>query len=165
MNHRHIVATRDWHPQTSSHFTSGGGRWPPHCVADSKGAAFHQDLLLPAHTIVVSKGLQLNENGYSAFDGIDDKQTLLLNILTAHSIEGVVVCGLATDYCVRATVLDARRFGFSTFVVVDAIEPVNLNDTDGDEAEREMQDAGAQLVDSSTVQRLFVQDDGSHRRR
>jgi nicotinamidase/pyrazinamidase len=165
MNHRPIVATRDWHPQTSSHFTSGGGRWPPHCVADSKGAAFHQDLLLPAHTIVVSKGLQPNENGYSAFDGIDDKQTSLLNILTAHSIEGVVVCGLATDYCVRATVLDARRFGFSTFVVVDAIEPVNLNDTDGDEAEREMQDAGAQLVGSSTVQRLFVQDDGSHRRR
>ena len=120
---------------------------------------------MPAHTIVVSKGLQPNENGYSAFDGIDDKQTSLLNILTAHSIEGVVVCGLATDYCVRATVLDARRFGFSTFVVVDAIEPVNLNDTDGDEAEREMQDAGAQLVDSSTVQRLFVQEDGSHRRR
>ena len=164
-NHRPVVATRDWHPQQSSHFTSGGGRWPPHCVADSQGAAFHPDLLLPAHTIIVSKGLQPNENGYSAFDGVDDKQLSLLKVLTAHSIEDVVVCGLATDYCVRATVLDAMRSGFSAFVVLDAIAPVNLNDTDGEEAAREMQDAGAHMVDTAAAQRFLLRDNGNHRRR
>jgi nicotinamidase/pyrazinamidase len=163
-NHRPVIATRDWHPQESSHFTSGGGRWPPHCVADSKGAAFHPDLVLPAHTIIVSKGLQPNENGYSAFDGIDDKQLSLLNVLSAHSIDNVVVCGLATDYCVRATVLDAMRSGFSAFVVVDAIAPVNLNKTDGEEAAREMQGAGAHMVDTMAAQRFLSKENGNHHR-
>ena len=163
-NHRPVIATRDWHPQESSHFTSGGGRWPPHCVADSKGAAFHPDLVLPAHTIIVSKGLQPNENGYSAFDGIDDKQLSLLNVLSAHSIDNVVVCGLATDYCVRATVLDAMRSGFSAFVVVDAIAPVNLNKTDGEEATREMQGAGAHMVDTMAAQRFLSKENGNHHR-
>ncbi len=163
-NHRPVIATRDWHPQESSHFTSGGGRWPPHCVADSKGAAFHPDLVLPAHTIIVSKGLQPNENGYSAFDGIDDKQLSLLNVLSAHSINNVVVCGLATDYCVRATVLDAMRSGFSAFVVVDAIAPVNLNKTDGEEATREMQGAGAHMVDTMAAQRFLSKENGNHHR-
>ena len=163
-NHRPVVATRDWHPEESSHFTSGGGRWPPHCVADSKGAAFHPDLRLPAHTIIVSKGLQPNENGYSAFDGIDDKQLPLLTVLNAQSIEDVVVCGLATDYCVRATVLDALRSGFSAFVVLDAIAPVNLNGTDGDEAAREMQDAGAYMLDTEAAQTCLINGNGDHRR-
>jgi nicotinamidase-related amidase len=89
----------------------------------------------------------------------------LLKVLTAHSIEDVVVCGLATDYCVRATVLDAMRSGFSAFVVLDAIAPVNLNDTDGEEAAREMQDAGAHMVDTAEVQRFLLRDNGNHRRR
>ncbi|MEO1995434.1 MAG: isochorismatase family protein [Planctomycetaceae bacterium] len=163
-NHRPVIATRDWHPRQSSHFTSGGGRWPPHGVADSKGAAFHPDLLLPAHTIIVSKGLQPDENGYSAFDGVDDKQATLLTVLNAHAIKDVLVCGLATDYCVLATVLDAMRSGFSAFVVLDAIAPVNLNDTDGEEAAREMQDAGAHMMDTAAAQSFLLRDNGNHRR-
>ena len=120
--------------------------------------------MLPAHTIIVSKGLQPNENGYSAFDGIDDKQLPLLTVLNAQSIEDVVVCGLATDYCVRATVLDALRSGFSAFVVLDAIAPVNLNETDGDEAAREMQDAGAYMLDTEAAQTCLINGNGDHRR-
>ncbi|HIC56058.1 MAG TPA: isochorismatase family protein, partial [Acidobacteria bacterium] len=104
------------------------------------------------------------ENGYSAFDGIDDKQLPLLTVLNAQSIKDVLVCGLATDYCVRATVLDALRSGFSTFVIVDAIAPVNLNETDGEEATREMQDAGAYMLDTEAAQTCLINGNGDHRR-
>ena len=155
-NHRLIIATRDWHPPESSHFTNGGGDWPPHCVAASKGARFHPTLELPSTALIVSKGLLPGEDGYSAFDGTDNNRCSFLELLKAHSIEAVVFCGLATDYCVRATVLDAIQAGFSAFVVLGATAPVNLKQTDGTEAAREMQAAGADVLSTEAAQHFLM---------
>ena len=153
---RLVVLTRDWHPQASTHFSTGGGAWPPHCIAGSDGARFHPDLQLPSPANIVSKGAQPDEDGYSAFDGVDDERRSLLNILKAHSTETVLVCGLATDYCVLATVLDAMRSGFTVIVALDATAPVNLKTTDGAEAEDRMKAAGASVVSTEAAQRLLM---------
>ena len=155
-HNRLVVLTRDWHPQASTHFSTGGGVWPPHCIAGSDGARFHPDLQLPSPANIVSKGAQPDEDGYSAFDGVDDERRSLLNILKAHSTETVLVCGLATDYCVLATVLDAMRTGFTAIVALDATAPVNLKTTDGAEAEDRMKAAGASVVSTEAAQRLLM---------
>ena len=155
-HNRLVVLTRDWHPQASTHFSTGGGVWPPHCIAGSDGARFHPDLQLPSPANIVSKGAQPDEDGYSAFDGVDDERRSLLNILKAHSTETVLVCGLATDYCVLATVLDAMRSGFTAIVALDATAPVNLKTTDGAEAEDRMKAAGASVVSTEAAQRLLM---------
>ena len=153
---RRVVLTRDWHPQESTHFATGGGLWPPHCIAGSDGARFHPELRLPSSANIVSKGIEPGVDGYSAFDGADDDRRSLLNILKAHSTETVLVCGLATDYCVLATVLDAMRSGLATVVALDATAPVNLKPTDGAEAEDMMKAAGAHVVSTEAAQRLLM---------
>ena len=155
-HNRLVVLTRDWHPQASTHFSTGGGDWPPHCIAGSDGARFHPDLQLPSPANIVSNGAQPDEDGYSAFDGVDDERRSLLNILKAHSTETVLVCGLATDYCVLATVLDAMRSGFTAIVALDATAPVNLKTPDGAESEKRMKAAGAYVVSTEAAQRLLM---------
>ena len=155
-HNRLVVLTRDWHPQESTHFATGGGIWPPHCIAGSDGARFHPDLRLPSPANIVSKGIQPGEEGYTAFDGVNDDQRALLNIRKAHATETVLVCGLATDYCVLATVLDAIRSGFAAIVALDATAPVNLKTTDGTEAEDRMRAAGAYVVSPEEAQRLLM---------
>ena len=109
-----VVATRDWHPADHVSFRARGGPWPPHCVRDSHGAAFHVDLALPDDAVVVSKATDPNEEAYSGFDGTGLAQTL-----RQQGVEHVWVGGLATDYCVRATALDAREAGFEVSLIPD----------------------------------------------
>ncbi|MCP6727312.1 MAG: nicotinamidase [Patescibacteria group bacterium] len=140
-----IVATRDWHPEKSKHFISGGGEWPSHCVSDTKGAEFHPDLNVEGATII-SKGMGKDEDGYSGFDGVTGSGLPLVELLRDKGIEKLYVCGLATDYCVKATALDARKYGFRTFVLEEAIRAVNLKPSDGKNAIAEMKKAGVKFI-------------------
>jgi nicotinamidase/pyrazinamidase len=141
-----IYASRDWHPPDTMHFKMSGGPWPPHCVAGTPGAAFHPDLRLPESTVFVSKGQDRGDHGYSAFEGTTEDGHPLEDALRDKGVTDLVVGGLATDYCVRASVLDARRAGFGVRLVADAI--AGLDRDDERLAIEEMQEAGAVLVDS-----------------
>lgn len=158
-----VIATRDWHPPNSTHFTTGGGAWPPHCVAGTRGAAFHPGLRIPLMAIVVSKGVTETEDGYSGFDGTDTAGSSLYSLLHSHGVNQILVCGLATDYCVRETALDASQYGFSTFVVQDAIASVDIRQGDGQRALQELRDAGVYLVDTNAAQQLLSDAPGERR--
>ena len=142
-----VVYTQDWHPPSTPHFAKDGGIWPVHCVADTWGSAFHPELKVLGDS--VRKG-QHGEDGYSGFTMRDpatgrETATELESILRGASVERVVVCGLATDYCVKATALDAMHLGFGVTVLTDAIAAVNLEPEDGERALSEMADAGVAL--------------------
>jgi nicotinamidase/pyrazinamidase len=142
-----VVYTQDWHPPSTPHFAKDGGVWPVHCVAGTWGAELHPDL--PADGPVVRKGSN-GEDGYSGFTMSDpvsgtDMPTELEGLLRSRGITRVVVCGLATDYCVSATALDAVRLGFATTVLTDAIAAVDLQPGDGERALRGVAEAGAEL--------------------
>jgi nicotinamidase/pyrazinamidase len=142
-----IVYTMDWHPPSTPHFAKDGGIWPVHCVADTWGAELHPDLSVKGP--VVRKGSN-GEDGYSGFTMRDsqtgeDRPTKLEGLLRERGIERVVVCGLATDYCVNATALDAQRLGFETIVLTSAIAAVNLKPGDDQRALEAMAEAGARL--------------------
>lgn len=141
-----IFASRDWHPRESSHFHDRGGQWPVHCVADTPGAAFHPRLLLPDAALVVSKGQAPDGDGYSAFDGTLPAGETLEAALAERNVAHLTVCGLATDYCVRASVLDARARGLAVSVVLDAVAAVDLQPGAGTAALDEMRAAGAEVV-------------------
>lgn len=146
-----VYASRDWHPAASRHFVTGGGVWPVHCVADSDGARFHPDLRLPIDTAVVSKGVDADEDGFSAFDGrLQDGITLEESLLAA-GVARLLVGGLATDYCVRHTVLDALRKGWPVTLLTDAVSAVDLQPGDGARALEEMRAAGAALRASAEL--------------
>jgi nicotinamidase/pyrazinamidase len=147
-----VVATQDWHPEHTPHFAADGGRWPVHCVAGTWGAAIHPMLELPDVTPRVRKGAH-GEDGYSGFTMRDPlsgetTRTELEGILRAANVEAVAVAGLATDYCVKATALDAMRLGFETTVLTDSVAPVDLEPGDGDRALEELGDAGVVLQPS-----------------
>lgn len=143
----YVVYTQDWHPPTTPHFQKDGGIWPVHCVQESWGAEFHPELQVEGE--VVRKGTG-GEDGYSGFtirhpDSGEEESTELADLLKERSIERVVVVGLATDYCVKDTALDALRLGFETVVRADAMRAVDLQPGDGDRALEEMAAAGARL--------------------
>jgi nicotinamidase/pyrazinamidase len=147
--HALVVATQDWHPESTPHFAKDGGIWPVHCVADTWGAELHPDMALPGDAPRVRKGVN-GEDGYSGFTMRDPTSgetlpTELESMLRDRAITRVVVVGLATDYCVKATALDARRLGFDTFVLADAIAAVDLQPGDGGRALDEMRAAGIGL--------------------
>ena len=133
-----IVATRDWHPPNHMSFKDYGGIWPTHCVQGTLGAEFHPDLKLPREVKIVSKATSADKEAYSGFDG-----TNLERELKDAGIKRVFVGGLATDYCVKSTVLDALRLGFETFLLVDAIKGVDVNPGDSERAIEEMIKRGA----------------------
>jgi nicotinamidase/pyrazinamidase len=142
-----VVYTQDWHPPSTPHFAKDGGVWPVHCVADTWGAQLHPGLMVAGPS--VHKGSN-GEDGYSGFTMRDpvsgeDRPTELAALLEERGSTRVVVCGLATDYCVRGTVLDARRLGFETVVLTAAVASVELSPGDGARALAEMAEAGAQL--------------------
>ncbi|HEY7170643.1 MAG TPA: isochorismatase family protein [Vicinamibacterales bacterium] len=120
-----IYASRDWHPLQSSHFETHGGPWPVHCVRESAGARFHPDLRLPPATIVVSKGTDPTNAGYSAFEGTTPDGRPFLADLQQRRIDHLYVGGLATDYCVRHSVLDALGAGLQVTVLEDAVAGVD----------------------------------------
>ena len=145
-----VVATQDWHPESTPHFAKDGGIWPIHCVGGTWGAELHPDLDFPADAPRVRKG-QHGEDGYSGFTMRDptsgeETATELESLLRERGIERVVACGLATDYCVKATALDAARLGFEVTLLTDAVAAVNLDPSDGDRALGEMAEAGVHLA-------------------
>lgn len=136
-----IVATRDWHPPNHCSFQEQGGRWPPHCIARTKGAAFVSGLKLPWGTWLVSKATAPEREAYSGFEGTD-----LDARLKRLGAKRLFIGGLATDYCVLRTVLDAIPRGYETFVIEDAIRAVDAQPGDGEEAQAAMSRAGAVFV-------------------
>jgi nicotinamidase/pyrazinamidase len=144
-----VAYTQDWHPPSTPHFAKDGGTWPVHCVGGSWGAELHPGLVADAGPSV-RKGTN-GEDGYSGFTMRDPLTgatvpTELDGLLRGRGIRRIVIGGLATDYCVRATVLDALALGYETSVLVDAVRPVDLIPGDGERALAEMEAAGARLV-------------------
>ena len=144
-----VVATQDWHPEHTPHFDSDGGLWPVHCVRGTWGAEFHPALALPIDAPRVRKGAN-GEDGYSGFTTRDPltgetTPTELEGILLAAGVRVVVVVGLATDYCVKATALDAVRLGFRTAVLTAAVAAVDRLPGDGDRALEELRTGGVEL--------------------
>jgi nicotinamidase/pyrazinamidase len=144
-----VVATQDWHPESTPHFAKDGGIWPVHCVGGTWGAELHPAFELPADAPRVRKGAN-GEDGYSGFtmrdpESGEETTTELEGLLRERGIERVVVCGLATDYCVKATAIDAARLGFETVLLADGIAAVNLEPADGERALDEMRETGVSL--------------------
>ncbi len=137
-----VVATRDWHPVDHGSFVTADppGPWPVHCVHGTPGAELHPDLDLRPIEIVLDKGTAIDTEGYSGFDG-----TNLAALLQGRGVEDVTVVGLATDYCVRATALDARAEGFAVTVDAAATRAVELEPGDGDRALEELRAAGVSV--------------------
>ncbi len=135
-----VYKSRDWHPPKTKHFAIHGGTWPVHCVQNTKGAEFHPALRDDPRIKVISKGLG-DTDCYSAFDETD-----LASQLHDQAIEEVIVGGLATDYCVKNTVLDALRHGFKVKALRNAMRAVDVQPGDGERAIEEMRAAGADIV-------------------
>jgi nicotinamidase/pyrazinamidase len=145
-----MAVTQDWHPESTPHFAKDGGIWPVHCVAGTWGAELHPSLEMRADVPRVRKGAN-GEDGYSGFTMRDpvsgqEMPTELEGLLRDREIERVVVCGLATDYCVQATALDAVRLGFTVTVLAEAVAAVNLSPADGDRALSTMAEAGVEIA-------------------
>ena len=140
-----IIFTRDWHPPDHSSFKSQGGPWPSHCVQNSDGAKFHSNLMIPENAEIVSKADRKDE-AYSFFRG-----TNLAEELHQRGIKRLLVGGLATDYCVKETVLDGLRHGFEVYHLDDASRGVNVNRDDSELALREMVSRGAKRIKLSDV--------------
>lgn len=141
-----VIATRDWHPPDHSSFEEQGGPWPPHCVQDTEGAEIHRSLDGIQIDAIIDKGQETAEDGYSAFESPE-----LARLLREHGIDEVIVTGIATDYCVRASVLDARREGFPATVAGDAIRAVEVEPGDSDRALEEMKAAGARVLPATEI--------------
>lgn len=136
-----VFASRDYHPADHISFMEQEGPWPPHCIAGTSGAEFPAGLALPENVRIISKATSRERDAYSALDG-----TTLQKELEKLRVKRVFVCGLATDYCVLASVRDLISEGFSVFLLVDAVKAVNVQPNDGDEARREMQELGATAI-------------------
>jgi nicotinamidase/pyrazinamidase len=141
-----VYATRDWHPADHSSYAQYDGPWPVHCVAESHGAAFDPRLNLENIDVVIDKGTDRLTDGYSGFAA-----TSLESDLREHGVKRVFVCGLATDYCVKATALDAKAAGFDVVVIEDAAAAVNVQPGDEERALQEVRDAGVAVARSSDV--------------
>ena len=133
-----IFATRDWHPPNHCSFKEQGGPWPPHCIVDSKGAEFSSELSLSPSAVVISKGIEVEKDAYSGFEGTD-----LDERLRSAGINRLLIGGLATDYCVLNTVKDAVKQGYGALLLQDAIAAVNVQPEDGEKAIKEMTSLGA----------------------
>lgn len=147
---RHVVCTRDWHPPNHCSFsetpTFQDGSWPAHCVQDTPGAAFHPDLRIPDHALFVDKGADPAAEAYSGFQGTDlDRQ------LRDRGVTRLFVCGLATDYCVKATALDGRAAGFDVVLVEDGCRGVDVPPGSAAEAVAAVQRAGVAVCRSGDV--------------
>ena len=146
-----VVATQDWHPPNHCSFRAQGGPWPPHCVQGSPGAELHPQLDRSHIVAYVKKGTRPEKDAYSGFEGTDDSGNPLAELLRQRGIKKVYVTGLATDYCVRATVLDALKEGFEVHAVADGMRAVNVKPGDSERALEEMRAAGAVVENSDAI--------------
>jgi nicotinamidase/pyrazinamidase len=146
MNWRIRIATRDWHPIDHISFREQGGIWPPHCVANTPGSEFNALLNIEKVDEIVSKAERRESEAYSGFEG-----TSLADDLKSRNVKRIFVGGLATDYCVKNTVLDGLKNGFTVYVIGDAIRGVNVKPEDSDVAITEMQRNGAVVVESTDL--------------
>ncbi|HDQ00073.1 MAG TPA: nicotinamidase [bacterium] len=124
-----IFVSRDWHPEETKHFKQHGGPWPVHCVRNTKGAEFYQDFMLPENAIILSKGTDPEKHGYSVFDAHDSENRPFIELLKNKKVNELYIAGLATDYCVRMTSLDALKNGFGINVLIDAVKGVDPKDS------------------------------------
>lgn len=146
-----VLASRDWHPPDTRHFRIFGGVWPVHCVQGTSGAAFHPALRLPEGTVVLSKGINPELDGYSAFEGVTVDGRMLAELLRERQVRKLYISGLATDYCVLCTAREALRSGFKVTVLTDAVAGVDIVPGASAGAIEEMKNAGAHLA---TVEEL-----------
>jgi nicotinamidase/pyrazinamidase len=137
-----VVATRDWHPADHGSFAEQGGVWPVHCVSGTAGAELHPGIDQGLVDVIVDKGQAANQDGYSGFE-----DTALEQLLRSRGVDTVDVAGLALDYCVKATALDARRAGFNVTVHRGATRAVEVSPGDGERAVAELRAAGVEVVD------------------
>ena len=138
-----VFATRDWHPPDHASFETEGGPWPVHCVRGTHGAEFHPAMEEIDRVAVVGVGREREDEGYSGFEKSD-----LAQLLRDHDVDEIYVCGLATDYCVRASAIDACAEGFDVTVVEDAVRGVEVSEGDSKRALADMRDAGAKVASS-----------------
>lgn len=150
-----IFASRDWHSRQTRHFKQFGGLWPEHCVQNTRGAEFHPKLKLTKEAIILSKGMDSQEDSYSAFQAADNNGTDFLNLLRSSGIKELFVGGLATDYCVKWTVLDALKSGLEVKLLTDVIRGVNLKPKDSEEAIAEMVSRGARKINFEELNKLM----------
>lgn len=149
-----VVATQDWHPSNHISFKEQGGIWPPHCIQNTSGAELHPALNQKAIDLYFHKAFNPNQDSYSGFDGIDANSRSLEDALKTEHIHTVYITGLATDYCVKETALDALKKGFEVFLVTDAIRAVDVNAGDGEKALQELQQSGIRLINSNEIIKL-----------
>ncbi|MCM8795695.1 MAG: bifunctional nicotinamidase/pyrazinamidase [Candidatus Omnitrophica bacterium] len=148
-----IFASRDWHPRKTKHFKEFGGSWPVHCVQNTFGAAFHPKLKLTKDTILLYKGMDPKKDSYSAFAAEDLSKRPLPKILKRLGIKELYIGGLATDYCVKSTTLDALKARFKVKLLLDAIKGVNLKPDDSKKAIQQMLKKGAKKITLKTLGR------------
>lgn len=146
-----IFFSRDWHPKKTVHFKKFGGTWPVHCVENTQGASFHPKLKIPKEAIILSKGIDPQEDSYSAFEARDACGQSLGNLLKIFGVEEIYIAGLATDYCVKYSALDALKNGFKVKVLKDAIKGVNIKPADSQEALDEITGVGAKEIGLSEL--------------
>lgn len=150
-----VYATRDWHPPVTRHFRQYGGIWPPHCVQGTWGAEFHPDLKLSPGVIIMSKGMDPERDSYSCFDAYEADGTPMAESLRRRGIDHLYIGGLATDYCVRSSVVGALREGIRITVLIDGSLGVNLRPHDSERAIAEMVSEGAQMVTLNSMPDLL----------
>jgi len=146
-----LFFTRDWHPRDHCSFSENGGPWPAHCVQHTRGAEFSDMLTIPENAVIISKATSSGEEEYSTIQGRTAEGDFLEERLRHLEVRRLFIGGLATDYCVLNTVLDARALGFAVFVLTDAIQAVDVNPGDGERALHTMQDRGARLIRSEDI--------------
>lgn len=148
----HVVyASRDWHPAQTRHFELYGGPWPVHCVRDTHGANFHPGLKLPEGTVIVTKGTDPIDHGYSAFEGKDPNGRHLAEVLKDNGVEHLYIGGLTTDYCVRTSVHDGLEAEFDVVVLLDAIQGIDVQPGDVAKALDGMLRAGARTATLASI--------------
>lgn len=146
-----VVSTQDWHPANHISFVERGGPWPPHCVQNTYGAELRSDLETHTIDLYFRKASSPDRDDYSEFAGTDNHGRTLDEVLKSRGIKTLYVVGLATDYCVKETVLDGLKNGYQVFAVKDAMRAVNVRPSDGDEALKEMRRCGAHIINSSEI--------------
>lgn len=150
-----VFYSRDWHPKKTKHFKEFGGVWPRHCIQNTKGAEFHPKLKLPKEAILLYKGMDPEKESYSVFQAQDQNGMRFLNLLKILGVEEIYIGGLAADYCVKFSAIDALKERFEVKLLVDAIKGVNLKPEDSESAIREMVGSGVKKI---TLKRLSKAD-------